>query len=113
MLTELGSRDKGSCETLTGWKSPLWIKGQCQAEHARVGELNRGLRLAFQTLEVGRILMAAQSLGLLAAYREVATRAVERHADQRQILQSVHRPGAPGDGDRGALHRRAQRAAHV
>ena len=30
-----------------------------------------------------------------------------RVADQRQVLQPVHRPGAAGDGDRGALHRRA------
>jgi acetolactate synthase I/II/III large subunit len=28
-------------------------------------------------------------------------------ADQRQVLQPVHRPGAPGDSDWGALHRRA------
>src|SRR5580704_3439036 len=29
-----------------------------------------------------------------------------RIADQRKILQPVHRPGAAGDGDRSALHRR-------
>src|SRR5262245_40761173 len=48
-------------------------------DSARVGELNRALRLAFQTLNVGRVLVAAQSLGVaLAAYREAARRAVER-----------------------------------
>ena len=35
-----------------------------------------------------------------------------RVADQRKILQPVHRPGAAGDGDRRAIHRRPQRAAH-
>src|SRR5262249_14435774 len=50
-------------------------------DSARVGELNRALRLAFATLNVGRIMVAAQSLGVaLAAYREAARRAVERHA---------------------------------
>ena len=30
-----------------------------------------------------------------------------RVADQRQVLQPVHRPGAVGGGDRSTLHRRA------
>jgi len=48
-------------------------------DSARVGELNRALRLALQTLNVGRIMVAAQSLGLaLAAFREAASRAVQR-----------------------------------
>src|SRR5262249_9710666 len=48
-------------------------------DSARVGEVDRALRLAFATLDVGRITVAAQSLGLaLAAYREASTRAVER-----------------------------------
>ena len=47
-------------------------------DSARVGELNRALRLALQTLNVGRIMVAAQSLGVaLAAYREAAKRAVD------------------------------------
>ena len=46
-------------------------------DSARVGELNRALPLAFKTLDVGRALLAAQSLGLaLAAYREASRRAV-------------------------------------
>jgi len=50
-------------------------------DSARVGELNRALRLALQTLNVGRIMVAAQSMGLaLAAYREAARRAVQRRA---------------------------------
>lgn len=48
-------------------------------ESARIGEHNRALRLALQTLNVGRIMVSAQSLGLaLAAYREASSRAVAR-----------------------------------
>ncbi len=58
-------------------------------DSARVGELNRGLRLAFATLEVGRVLVAAQSLGLaLAAYRAAARRAVERRAFGQPIIEN-------------------------
>jgi len=50
-------------------------------DSARVGELNRALRLALQTLNVGRIMVAAQSLGLaLAGYREARNRAASRKA---------------------------------
>src|SRR5262245_8364531 len=56
---------------------------------ARVGEPNRALRLAFQTLNVGRVLVAAQSLGVaLAAYREASQRAVERHAFGQPIIEN-------------------------
>ncbi len=56
---------------------------------ARIGGVNRALRLAFQTLNVGRIMVAAQSLGLaLAAYREAARRAVERHAFGTPIIEN-------------------------
>lgn len=48
-------------------------------DSARIGELNRALRLALQTLNVGRIMVSAQSMGLaLAAFREASRRAVER-----------------------------------
>lgn len=48
-------------------------------DSARVGELNRALRLALQTLNVGRIMVAAQSLGVaLAGFREASRRAVSR-----------------------------------
>jgi alkylation response protein AidB-like acyl-CoA dehydrogenase len=58
-------------------------------DSARVGESNRALRLAFQTLDVGRVLVAAQSLGLaLAAYREAARRAVERRAFGQPIIEN-------------------------
>ncbi len=57
-------------------------------DSARVGELNRALPLAFATLNVGRVLVAAQSLGLaLAAYREAARRAVERRAFGQRIIE--------------------------
>ncbi|MBP8294974.1 MAG: acyl-CoA dehydrogenase family protein [Burkholderiales bacterium] len=50
-------------------------------DSARVGEVNRALRLALQTLNVGRIMVSAQSMGLaLAAFREAARRTVERKA---------------------------------
>jgi alkylation response protein AidB-like acyl-CoA dehydrogenase len=58
-------------------------------DSARVGELNRALPLAFQTLNVGRVLVAAQSLGVaLAAYREAARRAVQRHAFGAPIIDN-------------------------
>lgn len=58
-------------------------------DSARVGELNRALRLAFQTLNVGRVMVAAQSLGLaLAAYREASRRAVERRAFGQLIIEN-------------------------
>ena len=48
-------------------------------DSARIGEVNRALRLALQTLNVGRIMVSAQSMGLaLAAFREAAARAVSR-----------------------------------
>jgi alkylation response protein AidB-like acyl-CoA dehydrogenase len=56
---------------------------------ARVGEVNHALRLALQTLNVGRIMVAAQSLGLaLAAYREASRRAVERKTFGRPIIEN-------------------------
>src|SRR5262249_43832420 len=58
-------------------------------DSARVGDLNRALPLAFQTLNVGRVLVAAQSLGVaLAAYREAATRAVERSTFGKPIIEN-------------------------
>jgi alkylation response protein AidB-like acyl-CoA dehydrogenase len=53
---------------------------------ARVGEVNR---LAFATLNVGRIMVAAQSLGLaLAGYREASQRAVSRRAFGAPIIEN-------------------------
>lgn len=58
-------------------------------DEARIGEVNRALRLAFQTLNVGRVMVAAQSLGLaLAAYREASRRAVERKAFGQAIIDN-------------------------
>jgi alkylation response protein AidB-like acyl-CoA dehydrogenase len=46
---------------------------------AMVGPRDRALKLAFQTLNVGRIMVSAQSTGLaLAAYHEAARRSVDR-----------------------------------
>lgn len=59
------------------------------SEEDRVGEPNRALRLAFQTLNVGRIMVAAQSLGLaLGAYREAAGRAASRRAFGKTIIEN-------------------------
>jgi alkylation response protein AidB-like acyl-CoA dehydrogenase len=56
---------------------------------AQVGELNRALRLALQTLNVGRIMVAAQSMGLaLAAYREASDRALARSAFGHPIIDN-------------------------
>lgn len=56
---------------------------------AQVGELNRALRLALQTLNVGRIMVSAQCMGLaLAAYREASRRAVGRHAFGKPIIEN-------------------------
>ncbi len=58
-------------------------------DSARIGEVNRALRLALQTLNVGRIMVAAQSLGLaLAAYREASRRAVERRTFGSPIIEN-------------------------
>ncbi|HEX2137161.1 MAG TPA: acyl-CoA dehydrogenase family protein [Microvirga sp.] len=58
-------------------------------DEARIGEVDRALRLAFQTLNVGRVMVAAQSLGLaLAAYREASRRAVERKAFGQPIIEN-------------------------
>jgi alkylation response protein AidB-like acyl-CoA dehydrogenase len=58
-------------------------------DSARVGELNRALRLALATLDVGRVMVAAQSLGVaLAAYREAARRAVERRAFGQPLIEN-------------------------
>ncbi|SMF30036.1 Acyl-CoA dehydrogenase [Tistlia consotensis] len=56
---------------------------------AMVGEENRALRLALKTLNVGRIMVSAQSTGLaLAAYREAASRAVARETFGRSIIDN-------------------------
>jgi alkylation response protein AidB-like acyl-CoA dehydrogenase len=58
-------------------------------DSARVGEVNRALRLAFATLNVGRVMVAAQSVGLaLAAYREASRRAVTRRAFGAPIIEN-------------------------
>lgn len=58
------------------------------AQSALVGELNKGLRLALRTLDVGRILVAAQSLGLaLAAFNVASVRAVDRRTFGAPIIE--------------------------
>lgn len=56
---------------------------------AQVGERGRALRLALKTLNVGRIMVAAQSLGLaIGAFREAAARAVSRQTFGRPIIEN-------------------------
>lgn len=56
---------------------------------AQVGERGRALRLALKTLTVGRIMVAAQSLGLaIGAFREAAARAVSRETFGRPIIEN-------------------------
>lgn len=56
---------------------------------AMVGDEGRALRLALQTLNVGRIMVAAQSLGLaIAAYHEASARAVAREAFGKPIIDN-------------------------
>jgi alkylation response protein AidB-like acyl-CoA dehydrogenase len=59
------------------------------ADSARVGDLNRALRLALQTLNVGRIMVSAQCLGLaLACFREASLRAVQRKTFGTPIIDN-------------------------
>jgi alkylation response protein AidB-like acyl-CoA dehydrogenase len=53
-----------------------------------VGEPGRGLRLAMQALDVGRITVAAQALGIaIAAFEHAANRAVDRHGFGQPIIR--------------------------
>ena len=56
-------------------------------EGSLVGPLGRGLRLAFQTLKVGRVVIAAQALGIaVAAFEEASLFASRRRAFGQVIL---------------------------
>lgn len=58
-------------------------------EDAMVGELNRGMRLAMQTLNAGRITVAAQSIGVgLAGYRAAAGEATRRETFGAPIIDN-------------------------
>jgi alkylation response protein AidB-like acyl-CoA dehydrogenase len=65
-------------------KLDTWV-----ANDTMVGEEGRALRLALKTLNVGRIMVSAQSLGLaIAAYQTAAERAVDRHAFGKAIIEN-------------------------
>ncbi len=54
-----------------------------------VGEKNRGLKLALQTLDLGRVSVAAQGLGVaLAAYRLASAEAVRRETFGRPLIEN-------------------------
>jgi alkylation response protein AidB-like acyl-CoA dehydrogenase len=54
-----------------------------------VGEENRGLKLALQTLDLGRVSVAAQGLGIaLAAYRLAAAEAVRRETFGKPLIEN-------------------------
>ncbi|MFL6799648.1 MAG: acyl-CoA dehydrogenase family protein [Xanthobacteraceae bacterium] len=74
---------------LRGTRTSNLKLGLTVPDSARLGEVGRALRLALATLEVGRILVAAQSLGVaLAAYRDAAGRAVARETFGRPIIDN-------------------------
>lgn len=65
-------------------KLDTWVSND-----AMVGEEGRALRLALQTLNVGRIMVSAQSTGLaLGAYHTAAERAVERVTFGKPIIDN-------------------------
>ncbi|KAA9157618.1 acyl-CoA dehydrogenase [Amycolatopsis acidicola] len=54
-----------------------------------LGEVGRGLKLALRTLDLGRVSVAAQGLGLaLAAYRLAASEAVKRHTFGKPLIDN-------------------------
>ncbi|MBB4910899.1 acyl-CoA dehydrogenase family protein [Actinophytocola algeriensis] len=54
-----------------------------------LGQVNRGLKLAFQTLDLGRVSVAAQGLGIAhAAYRLAAAEATRRHTFGRPVVEN-------------------------
>lgn len=56
---------------------------------AILGQVGRGLKLALQTLDLGRVSVAAQGLGIaLAAYRLAAAEANRRHTFGRPIIEN-------------------------
>lgn len=68
--------------TTTNLKVDVWVP----ASHI-VGEEGRGLRLALSTLNVGRIVVAAQALGIaLCSYRAATAFAAERKTFGRAII---------------------------
>lgn len=65
-------------------KLDTWVPGD-----AMVGQEGRALSLALKTLNVGRIMVSAQSTGLaLGAYRTAAERAVQRVAFGKPIIDN-------------------------
>ncbi|WBU56213.1 acyl-CoA dehydrogenase family protein [Paracoccus sediminicola] len=65
-------------------KLDTWVSAEAQ-----VGEEGRALRLALQTLTVGRIMVSAQSTGLaLGAYDTASARAADREAFGKKIIEN-------------------------
>ena len=69
--------------------SNLKLDGVRVAASAMLGERGRGLRLALRTLDLGRITVSAQGLGIaLAAYRLAATEALRRTTFGKPIIEN-------------------------
>jgi alkylation response protein AidB-like acyl-CoA dehydrogenase len=65
-------------------KLDVWVP-----RSAIVGSLGQGMKLALQTLDVGRIMVSAQAVGIaIAGYQEASRRAVERHAFGKPIIDN-------------------------
>jgi alkylation response protein AidB-like acyl-CoA dehydrogenase len=59
------------------------------SEDRRVGELGQGLRIAMSTLNTGRVMIAAQGLGMAtAAFEHASTEAVRRHTFGKPIIEN-------------------------
>jgi alkylation response protein AidB-like acyl-CoA dehydrogenase len=55
----------------------------------RLGDLGRGLKIAFSTLNAGRVMIAAQALGFAtAAFEHASTEAVHRHSFGSPIIDN-------------------------
>jgi alkylation response protein AidB-like acyl-CoA dehydrogenase len=61
-----------------------WVPGDRQ-----LGELGRGLKIAFSTLNAGRVMIAAQALGFAtAAFEHASTEAAHRHSFGTPIIDN-------------------------
>jgi alkylation response protein AidB-like acyl-CoA dehydrogenase len=68
--------------TTTNLKLDVWVD-----DKSMVGEPGKGLRLALATLNIGRVVIAAQANGIaLAAYEDACQFAVARHAFGQAII---------------------------
>ena len=69
--------------------SNLKLAGVRVEAHEMLGQLNRGMKLAMRTLDLGRVSVAAQGLGVAhAAYRLAAAEASRRHTFGHPVIEN-------------------------